>query len=79
MSYYIIDYFSAFQGSTSSMLETTSKFTSVDMKYALDIFSLFVEKQFDDPKTLGIDPDQIGKDLSSSALNVELVGDEILT
>ncbi|MHA2304856.1 MAG: hypothetical protein ACXACU_05630 [Candidatus Hodarchaeales archaeon] len=69
----IIDFFSAFQGSTSSMIETTSQLTGVDMKNILDLFSLFVEKQIEDPKLEGMDPDQIGKNLGSSALNVDIV------
>ncbi len=68
----IIDFFSAFQGSTSSMIETTSQLTSVDMKNILDLFSLFVEKQIEDPKLEKMDPDQIGKNLGSSALNVDI-------
>ena len=69
----IIDFFSAFQGSTSSMIETTSQLTSVDMKNILDLFSLFVEKQIEDPKMEAMDTDQIGKNLGSSVLNVDIV------
>ncbi|MHA2225245.1 MAG: hypothetical protein ACXAC8_08575 [Candidatus Hodarchaeales archaeon] len=62
----IIDFFSAFQGSTSSLLETTSELSDVDKKNVLDIFSLFVEKQMETESE-----EKIGKDLGT-ALTIDI-------
>ena len=65
----IIDFFSALQGSTSSLWETILEFTDVDKKEILDVFSLFAEKQIE--KSTQKD-DQFGKDLGSSVLNIDI-------
>jgi len=65
----IIDFFSAFQGSTSSLWEVTYEMNEVDKKQILDMFSLFVEKYIDDNER---DEKEFGKDLGSSALNIDL-------
>jgi hypothetical protein len=65
----IIDFFSALQGSTSSLWETILEFTDVDKKEILDVFSLFTEKQIE--KSTQKD-DQFGKDLGSSVLNIDI-------
>ncbi|WP_455140279.1 hypothetical protein [Candidatus Hodarchaeum mangrovi] len=65
----IIDFFSAFQGSTSSLWEVTYEMNEVDKKQILDMFSLFVEKYIDDNER---DEKDFGKDLGSSALNIDL-------
>ncbi|MFX1512864.1 MAG: hypothetical protein ACFFCQ_09785 [Promethearchaeota archaeon] len=64
----IIDYFSAFHGSTSSVWETVSGFSEMEQKYIIDLFSLFVEKQIEKAE----DSDSIGADLASSALSIEV-------
>ncbi|MFX0126339.1 MAG: hypothetical protein ACFFAE_22145, partial [Candidatus Hodarchaeota archaeon] len=54
----IIDYFSVFQGSTTSVWETISSFSEMEQKYIIDLFSLFVEKQIEkaeDSKSIGTD------------------------
>ncbi len=68
----IVDFFSAYQGTTSSFWETTSGFSDIDKKQVIDIFSLFVEKQIEKPLSNGEDPDQIGTDLASSALSIDV-------
>ncbi|MFX1507200.1 MAG: hypothetical protein ACFFDC_14055 [Promethearchaeota archaeon] len=65
----IIDFFSALQGSTSSLWETILEFTDVDKKEILDVFSLFAEKQIEKSTKK---EDQIGKDLGSSVLNLDI-------
>jgi hypothetical protein len=65
----IIDFFSALQGSTSSLWETILEFTDVDKKEILDLFSLFAEKQIEKSQQKD---DQIGKDLGSSVLNLDI-------
>lgn len=65
----IIEFFSALQGSTSSLWETILEFTDVDKKEILDVFSLFAEKQIE--KSTQKD-DQFGKDLGSSVLNLDI-------
>ncbi|UCG00671.1 MAG: hypothetical protein JSW11_13755 [Candidatus Heimdallarchaeota archaeon] len=65
----IIDFFSALQGSTSSLWETILEFTDVDKKEILDVFSLFAEKQIEESTQKD---DQFGKDLGSSVLNLEV-------
>jgi hypothetical protein len=69
----IIDFFSALQGSTSSLLEVTSKITEVDKKRILDIFSLFVEKQIEGTK---FDEKELGDNLGSSVLNINVDSDQ---
>ena len=63
----IIDFFSALQGSTSSLWETIFEFTDVDKKQILDVFSLFAEKQIENPS---LKEDYLGNDLGSSVLNL---------
>jgi hypothetical protein len=65
----IIDFFSALEGSTSSLWEVTSKITEVDKKRILDIFSLFVEKQIEGRK---LDEEKVGENLGSSVLNTNV-------
>ncbi|MFX0014927.1 MAG: hypothetical protein ACFFB2_07390 [Promethearchaeota archaeon] len=65
----IIDFFSALQGSTSSLWETTIEFTEVDKKHIMDVFSLFVEKQIEG---VSLDERILGSDLGSSVLNIEV-------
>ncbi|MFX0182329.1 MAG: hypothetical protein ACFE95_04520 [Candidatus Hodarchaeota archaeon] len=65
----IIDFFSALQGSTSSLWEVTSKITEVDKKRILDIFSLFVEKQIEGTQ---FDEKKLGDNLGSSVLNINV-------
>ncbi|MHA2203002.1 MAG: hypothetical protein ACW991_04880 [Candidatus Hodarchaeales archaeon] len=65
----IIDFFSALQGSTSSLWETIFEFTDVDKKQILDVFSLFAEKQIDNSN---LKEEQFGKDLGSSVLNLDI-------
>lgn len=65
----IIDFFSAFQGSTSSLWEVTYEMNEVDKKQILDMFSLFAEKHIEDNEQNGND---LGKDLGSSALTIDL-------
>ncbi|MHA2246254.1 MAG: hypothetical protein ACXADY_14915 [Candidatus Hodarchaeales archaeon] len=65
----IIDFFSALQGSTSSLYETIIEFTDVDKKQILDVFSLFAEKHIEDSV---LKEDQFGKDLGSSVLNLDV-------
>ncbi|MFX0123635.1 MAG: hypothetical protein ACFFAE_08330 [Candidatus Hodarchaeota archaeon] len=65
----IIDFFSALQGSTSSLWETIVEFTDVDKKQVLDVFSLFAEKQIDKSN---LKEEQFGKDLGSSVLNLDI-------
>jgi hypothetical protein len=62
----IIDFFSAFQGSTSVLWETTSELSEVDKKYILDVFNLFVEKRMDTESE-----EELGIDLGS-ALNIDV-------
>ncbi|MFX0115970.1 MAG: hypothetical protein ACFFB3_15575 [Candidatus Hodarchaeota archaeon] len=66
----IIDFFSAFQGSSSSVMGAIDDFTEVDRKRVLDMFSLFVETQFDEISTAD---EQLGRSLGSSALSVDLI------
>ncbi|MHA2334771.1 MAG: hypothetical protein ACXAEU_22270 [Candidatus Hodarchaeales archaeon] len=68
----LIDFFSAFRGSTTSLMGTTSELTDFDKKQALDIFSLFVEKHIDETK---LEDDQLAKDLGKSVLNIEVAGE----
>ncbi len=63
----IVDFFSAFHGSTTSLWETTSGLSEIDKKNVLDIFSLFVEKQMETESE-----DNLGKDLGA-ALNIDVV------
>ncbi|MFX0053261.1 MAG: hypothetical protein ACFE8U_18445 [Candidatus Hermodarchaeota archaeon] len=65
----VIDFFSALQGSTSSLWEVTSKITEVEKKRILDIFSLFVEKQIEGTK---FDEKELGDNLGSSVLNINV-------
>ncbi|MHA2173349.1 MAG: hypothetical protein ACXACP_06415 [Candidatus Hodarchaeales archaeon] len=67
----IIDFFSAFQGSTSSLWEVTYDMSEVDKKQVLDMFSLFVEKHIEEDELNGDQPG-LGKDLGSSALNIDI-------
>ncbi len=67
----IIDFFSAFHGSTSSLWEVSYDMSEVDKKQVLDMFSLFVEKQIDDDELNGNQVD-LGKDLGNSALNIDI-------
>jgi hypothetical protein len=64
--HFIIDFFSAFQGSTSSLWETTSELSDLEKKNVLDIFGLFVEKQMETESEA-----EIGKNLSS-VLNIDV-------
>jgi hypothetical protein len=66
----IIDYFSAFQGSSSSVIGAIASMTEVDRKRALDMFSLFVEKQFDE---ITAADEQLSRNLGSSALSVDFI------
>jgi hypothetical protein len=65
----MVDFFSAIQGSTSSLWEVTSKITEVEKKRILDIFSLFVEKQIEEAK---FDEKKLGDNLGSSVLNINV-------
>ena len=65
----IIDFFSALQGSTSSLWETTFEFTEVDKKRIMDVFSLFVEKQIEGPS---LNEENLGNNLGSSVLNIDV-------
>ncbi|MHA1946272.1 MAG: hypothetical protein ACW97W_09230 [Candidatus Hodarchaeales archaeon] len=67
----IIDFFSAFQGSTSSLWEVTYDLSEVDKKQVIDMFSLFVEKHIEDDELNG-DQIDLGKDLGTSALNIDI-------
>jgi hypothetical protein len=67
----IIDFFSAFEGSTSSLWEVTYDMSEVDKKQVLDMFSLFVEKHIEDDELNGSQV-ELGKDLGTSALNIDL-------
>jgi hypothetical protein len=67
----IIDFFSAFEGSTSSLWEVTYDMSEVDKKQIIDMFSLFVEKHIEDDELNG-NKVELGKDLGTSALNIDL-------
>lgn len=62
----VIDFFSAFQGSTSVLWETTAELSEVDKKYVLDVFNLFVEKQMETESE-----EELGMNLGS-ALNIDV-------
>lgn len=66
----IIDFFSAFQGASSSVMGAIANITEVDRKRVLDMFSLFVEKQFDE---ISAADEQLSRNLGSSALSVDLI------
>jgi hypothetical protein len=67
----IVDFFSAFQGSTSSLWEVTYDMSEVDKKQVIDMFSLFVEKHIEDDELDG-EQNDLGKDLGTSALNIDI-------